>query len=168
MSYDPEIYVNGNATEITPLPEPKKSKATFKSDVNLSERQRIAVELLGDIDWQSETSGFVQCPGKHLHATADGERDCKIDFDHVPTVHCFHDHCRGILDGINHELRSRIGKAEHVKPGEAPQWQEPQPLPEDLPPVPAFNPLCLPETLRPLWKTFRSECSARASSPRSG
>jgi VirE-like protein len=69
MSYDPEIYVNENAVEITPLPEPKKSKATFKSDVNLSERQRIAVELLGDIDWQSETRGFVQCPGKHLHTT---------------------------------------------------------------------------------------------------
>jgi len=150
MSYDPNLYVNENAVEITPFSEPKKSKASFKSDLNLSERQRIAVELLGDIDWQGETSGFAQCPGKHLHTTADGERDCQIDFDHVPTVHCFHDHCRGILDAINHELRSRIGKAEHVKPGEAPQWQDSQPLPEDLPVVPPFDYQCLPETLG-LW-----------------
>ena len=107
------------------------------------------MELLGDIDWQSETSGFVQCPGKHLHTTGDGERDCKIDFDHVPTIHCFHDHCRGILEGINHELRSRIGKAEHVKLGEAPQWGEPQPLPEDMPAVPPFDYQCLPETFEP-------------------
>jgi hypothetical protein len=87
--------------------------------VNLSERQRIAVELLGNIDWQSETSGFAQCPGKYLHTTADGERDCKIDFDHVPTLHCFHDHCRGILNAINRELRSRIGKAEYQSKSEA-------------------------------------------------
>jgi VirE N-terminal domain len=103
ISYDPDLYVNPNAVEIEPLPEAEKPRATFSGDgaVNLSERQRIAGELLGHIEWQSETSGFVQCPGKHLHTTADGERDCKIDFDHVPTLHCFHDHCRGILDAIN-------------------------------------------------------------------
>ena len=117
MSYDPHLYVNDNAVEITPLPEPEKPKATSPNGaVNLPERQRIATELLGDIEWQSETSGYVICLGKHLHTTGDGERDCKIDFDHVPTVHCFHDHCRGILADINRELRSRIGKAEYVNP----------------------------------------------------
>jgi hypothetical protein len=30
-------------------------------------------------------------------------------------VHCFHNNCRGILDGVNRELRSRIGKAEYNK-----------------------------------------------------
>jgi putative DNA primase/helicase len=152
MSYDPHLYVNDNAVEITPLPEPEKPKATPPNGaVNLSERQRIATELLGNIEWQSETSGYVVCPGKHLHTTGDGERDCKIDFDHVPTVHCFHDHCRGILDAINRELRSRIGKAEHQTPhSEArEEWQDPQPLPEDLPAVPPFNFDCLPDTLHP-------------------
>jgi hypothetical protein len=81
--------------------------------VNLSERQRITTELLGMVDWQSETSGFVACPGKHLHTTGDNERDCKIELDNVPTVHCFHNSCRGILEGVNHELRSRIGKVEY-------------------------------------------------------
>ncbi len=160
LSYDPEIYVNENAIELAPLPEPEKPKFSSNGAFNLSERQRIATELLGNIQWESELSGFVQCPGKHVHTTTDGERDCKIDFDHVPTVHCFHDHCRGILDGINHELRSRIGKAEHVKPGEAPQWQEPQPLPEDMPAVPPFDFDCLPDTLRPWIKDIaeRMQC----------
>jgi len=68
MSYDPGIYVKWDAIPIEPLPEPEKPRATFSDDgaVNLSERQRIAGELLGHIQWQSETSGFIQCPGKHL------------------------------------------------------------------------------------------------------
>src|SRR5262249_38424427 len=83
---------------------------------NLSERQRIVTELLAAVDWESETSGFVTCPGKHLHTSGDNQRDCKIDFDGVPTVHCFHNSCRGFLEGVNHQLRSRIGKAEYAQP----------------------------------------------------
>jgi putative DNA primase/helicase len=113
LSYDPEIYVNDGATEITPLPpEPKRPAQTNVADLPL--RQRIAVELLGAIDWQSETSGFLDCPAKKLHTTGDGKRDCKIELDGAPTIHCFHNSCRGILDGVNHELRSRIGKAENA------------------------------------------------------
>jgi len=117
MSYDAEIYVNENAREIESLPEPEKPRPALESssEVNLSERQRIATEVLGNIDWTSETSGYPVCPGKHLHTTGDGVRDCKIELDGVPTVHCFHNHCRGILEGVNHELRSRIGKAEFVQ-----------------------------------------------------
>jgi hypothetical protein len=123
LSHDPEIYVNENATELEPLPEPEKPKPTFNSsgEVNLSERQRIAAEVLGNIDWQSETSGFVQCPGKRLHTTGDNERDCKIELDGAPTVHCFHNSCRGIIAGVNHQLRSQISKAEYQTNREAPK-----------------------------------------------
>ena len=114
LSYDPEIYVSESAREIEPLPEPEKTRVINNGNVNLSGRQKIGTDLLGAIDWQSETSGFCVCPGRHLHTTGDNARDCKIDFDKVPTVHCFHDHCHGILEGINHELRSRIGKAESI------------------------------------------------------
>jgi hypothetical protein len=117
MSYDPELYVNRDAIEIEPLSEPEKPKALTNCVINLSERQRITTELLGNIEWVSETSGFCTCPGKHLHTTGDGKRDCRIDLDGVPTVHCFHNSCRGILDGVNHELRSRIGKAENAQNG---------------------------------------------------
>jgi Protein of unknown function (DUF3987)/BT4734-like, N-terminal domain len=138
MSYDPHLYVNESAVELEPLPEPEKPKALSTGVVNLSDRQRIACELLGAVDWQSETSGFVPCPGKHLHTTGDGERDCRVDFDGVPTVHCFHNSCRGILSGVNHELRSRIGKAEHAKP-ETPRV-EVQEAPEPPPPTAPYVP----------------------------
>jgi hypothetical protein len=119
LSYDPELYHNARARELEPLPAPVKPKPITNGMVNLSERQRIAADLLGAIDWQSEISGFVTCPGKHLHTTGDNARDCRIDFDGVPTVHCFHNSCRGILTGVNHEMRSRIGKAEYVPPAES-------------------------------------------------
>jgi VirE-like protein len=121
LSYDGDIYHNPNATEITPVPESDKLQRVSNGEVNLSERQGIATTLLGEIDWQSETSGFVACPGRHLHTSGDNVRDCKIDFDGVPTVHCFHNSCRGILDGINHELRSQIGKAEYNGKRETPE-----------------------------------------------
>jgi hypothetical protein len=119
VSHDPDLHVQLHAREITPLPEPLRLKRKLNSNggINLSERQRIAVELLGEVDWQSETSGFVTCPGKHLHTTGNNERDCKVELDSVPTAHCFHNSCRGILDGVNHELRSRTAKLEHKHAG---------------------------------------------------
>jgi len=138
MSHDPEIYVNENATEIVPLFEPIRPKVNRSNgSVDLSDRQRIAEELLGNIDWQSETSGFLLCPGKHLHTTGEGERDCEIHLDGVPTLHCFHNHCTGFLAGLNHELRSRIGKAEHsAKQSVEPSVDINEPSIE-LPPAPA-------------------------------
>jgi hypothetical protein len=116
VSCDPDLCFNPNAREIAPLPElqvlrhPSEAKDCKRG--NLAQRKRIAMELLGDIRWDSEARGFVICPGKHLHTTGDGERDCEIRLDGAPSVHCFHNHCRGILEGTNHELRSQIGKAE--------------------------------------------------------
>ena len=113
LSYDPELIHKANAREIEPLQEPEKPRPINNGMLDLSERQRIATELLREIDWESETSGFVVCPGKHLHTSGDNDRDCELHLDNVPTLHCFHNSCRGILDGVNHELRSRIGKAEY-------------------------------------------------------
>ena len=116
VSDDPDTYLNVNAHEITPLAEAAKPKPTLPSGAttapDLAMRQRIAAELLGEIRWDSETHGFCTCPGKHLHTTGDAERDCEIHLDGATTIHCFHDHCRGIREGVNHELRSRIGKTE--------------------------------------------------------
>jgi hypothetical protein len=109
LSYDPDLYYNPKAVEITPLPEPEKPMRRPVANMDLSERARIAIEILGEIEWESETRGYLACPGKHLHTAADKEHDCRIDIDGVPTLHCFHDSCSGIVAGINHELRSRIG-----------------------------------------------------------
>ena len=116
VSYDPDCYFKSDAQEIERQPELEKPKSLPNRVINLNERQRIACELLGVVDWQAETSGFCTCPGKHIHTIGDGDRDCKVELDNVPTVHCFHNSCRGILDGVNHELRSRIGKAEYGSP----------------------------------------------------
>jgi hypothetical protein len=114
VSYDPDCYFNPDARKIEPLPEPEKPKALTNGVINLSERQRIATELLGNIEWVSETRGYVVCPGKHLHTTGDGERDCEIHLDGAPTIHCFHSSCAQIREELNRKLRSCIGKAESV------------------------------------------------------
>jgi hypothetical protein len=124
MSYDPELFYNPGAKEIEPLPEPERPARTSNGAVDLNERQRIATEILGAIDWQSDTSGVVNCPGKNLHTTGDNGRDCMIELDNVPTLHCFHNSCRGIVDGVNHMLRSRIGKVEYVPASETRSLRE--------------------------------------------
>jgi hypothetical protein len=112
LSYDPDPYHNANAQELTPLPEPERPKFNGGAMVNLSERQRIASDLLGEINWQSEVMGFCRCPAEHLHTNADNPRNCRVALDGSPTVFCVHNSCRGIIDAVNHELRSRIGKGE--------------------------------------------------------
>jgi len=116
VSCDPELWFNPAAREIAQMPRLQTPRRTSEANTckrgDLSERQRISMELLGDIRWNSEARGFLICPGQHLHTTGDGERDCEVRINAVPTVHCFHNHCHGIVEGVNHELRSRIGKAE--------------------------------------------------------
>src|SRR4029077_5314107 len=117
VSYDPSAYSNANACEIAPLPESpnaKPSRTPDGSTPDLAALQRIAVELVGEIQWGSQTRGFCTCPGKHLHTNGEGARDCEIHLDGAPTVHCFHHSCAEIRHKLNHELRSRIGKAESV------------------------------------------------------
>jgi hypothetical protein len=118
LSFDPQIYVNLDAVVIEPLPPlPKREYSSNIADLGL--RQRCAVELLGAIDWDSDSHGLLPCPGKHLHSTGDNKRDCEIHLDGSPTLHCFHDHCSGILAGLNHELRSRIAKGERLSAEQA-------------------------------------------------
>jgi P4 family phage/plasmid primase-like protien len=114
LSSDPDAYLNEEAIELPPLEadKPTPPAAAALCGPEIKARQNIAGELLGQIDWKTEARGFCTCPGERLHTTGDGERDCEVYLDKVPTIYCFHNHCRGILDGINCELRSRIGKAE--------------------------------------------------------
>ena len=121
VSFDPDAYLNQTAP---PLPvdftlavamvEAKQPDpvVTATSHVDLSERQRIAEALLGSIRWEDATTGFCHCPGSAGHTTGAGDKDCKIWIGNVPTLHCVHTSCAGIVAGVNHELRSRVGKAE--------------------------------------------------------
>ena len=75
---------------------------------DIEARRRIAGEILGAVD----ADGYVTCPGRHLHTGRDGRRDCVVKLDGAPTIHCLHSSCFGVLEALNAEMRSRIGRAE--------------------------------------------------------
>jgi hypothetical protein len=104
-------------------PTPK----VVNEDIDINSRVGIAERLLGSIEWQDGVTGYLPCPNNAEHTTGDGERDCRITLDGVPTVYCFHAHCQpgtaakpGRLDEINHKLRSEIAKAEHAAKSKRP------------------------------------------------
>ena len=148
VSFDPDIYVNENAVLLPPLPAEAKPERVESAPVDLGLRQQEAVKLpgLGAIEWDSETHGFLSCPGKHLHTTGHGPRDCQIHVDGVPTLFCFHNSCGGYLGELNHELRLRIAKAERFDGSdnfvEENIVDEPD---EEAPPFPLH---CLPPQVR--------------------
>ena len=117
LSHDPDVYLNESATELAPSIDKGASAqpaSVLLSGQAIEIRRNIAVEVLGDIDWKTDARGLCTCPGQHLHTSPNGTRDCEVRLDGAPTIHCFHDHCKGICEGVNHELRSRIGKAEYA------------------------------------------------------
>jgi P4 family phage/plasmid primase-like protien len=116
LSHDPNVYLNNEAIELPPLIEIEKAASTSAAfaQPELETRRAVAAELVGEIDWSTESRGCFACPAQHLHTTGDGARDCEVYLDGAPTIHCFHNHCRGIIEATNRELRSRIGKAERT------------------------------------------------------
>jgi hypothetical protein len=108
VSYDPSGFINSNAVALEPVEAVETVEAPKKTTVSYvgghgGDRKQIAEKLLGAIEWKSDFDGIVEkCPGAHLHNTGDGRRDCAIYISGAPTVKCFHDSCRGIIDGVNH------------------------------------------------------------------
>lgn len=80
----------------------------------LQERRKIAADLLGEIDWETSTRGFCQCPGIEAHTTANQPRDCWVNLDGVATVSCFHDHCRSSVADTNRRIRAKIDLSEAI------------------------------------------------------
>jgi VirE-like protein len=115
FSYDPDTYSNEAAIELEPLEtESSTPTAAALCAPEIKMRRDIAEQVLGKIDWETETQGNCTCPGEHLHTTPTENTHCQVLVDGAPTIRCFHNHCKSILKGVNHELRSRIGKAEHA------------------------------------------------------
>ena len=116
LSFDPDSYLKEEAVELPPLVEtenPRKDTgAPPVADDLLESRRGIAVDLLDEIDWESDSSGYCTCPGQDLHTGGDGNQDCIVYLDQIPTIKCFHESCRATIEAFNRELRSRIGKAE--------------------------------------------------------
>ena len=100
---------NHNAVPFDPLPVESKAERIKSQPACTSTRSQIAEKILGAIE-----NDYCKCPGEHLHTSANGAKDCKVMLDGVPTIKCFHASCAGIVEGVNHALRSQIAKAEFV------------------------------------------------------
>jgi hypothetical protein len=81
----------------SPVNQPAPSTATA-----------VAEKILKSVEWASATMGYCECPGKKLHSTNDGKRDCVVYLDRVPTVHCMHASCAAEIEKMNRLLRSSI------------------------------------------------------------
>lgn len=115
VSFDPDAFINKNCLEIPlAVAAEKVDKPKSSPAVPNTGRAGIASAILGQIEWENEHEGFCKCPGQHLHTATNGEQDCRVNIDGVPSIHCFHNSCSAILARVNHELRSRIAKAEFV------------------------------------------------------
>jgi hypothetical protein len=127
-SYDPDCKWKADAVPLVPVfdqPEDKgKAVAQQKvpvsravkydvdSNEDLDERAEIAERMFGSIDWQNDVQGFCTCPGIDQHTQGDGQKDCRVNIDGVPTLFCFHTSCKDAVDEANRELRRAVGKAE--------------------------------------------------------
>ena len=141
VSDDPEATLNENAIEL-PVPD-------------LAQRLAIARELFGEPDTTTKPPRMlVKCPGISSHTNSNAPTDCELHLAGAPNIFCQHNSCRAAIETANHELQSRIGKAEYSAPhgnfgSMASEWLTPKPLPADLPAVQPFDFACLPGTLRP-------------------
>ena len=78
----------------------------------------IAERIIGPVDWVDSFTGFLECPGKDLHSTANGKKDCRININGAPTLYCFHQACGAVLGPLNTALRRAIpsGDARGYRP----------------------------------------------------
>ena len=75
----------------------------------LNDPQAHAERLLGAVEWQSAVSGLCRCPGAELHTSATGKKDCRVNIDGAPTIHCFHSSCASAVSDANKRLRQALG-----------------------------------------------------------
>lgn len=95
---------------------------------------RLAEEVVGPVNWESEFIGTCACPGRESHTTPNQETDCRIYLEGRPHLHCFHSSCQ--------ERRTRTGALLQTKLGNLPGRKtqglcEPKPRPPEV----RFNPV---------------------------
>ncbi len=89
--------------------------------VPLAERREIIERVLSPLSpsWEPVgVWGYVTCPGADAHNNSNGRRDCRVYADEQtgyatkpPGCYCLHKSCGGVLEAVNHRIRSEIGKA---------------------------------------------------------
>jgi hypothetical protein len=78
----------------------------------MTQRQKIAEAILGEIEWDDSELGYCECPSVETHSTEDGKRACRVTLDGTATIFCFHQSCLGIIAGLNRKLRTDIASEE--------------------------------------------------------
>ena len=116
VSYDPLATWKADVKELpvpadqtAPPPEAIHQKSVPLAALALEDRRKIATDLLGEVDWETSTRGFCQCPGIETHTTENQPRDCWVNVDGAPNIHCHHTSCRLAVDEMNHRLPREIG-----------------------------------------------------------
>ena len=71
----------------------------------MTDPRQVAAGIVGAVDWQSEVSGFCRCPGESFHTHKTGKKDCRVNVDGAPTIHCFHASCAPAVAEANRSLR---------------------------------------------------------------
>ncbi len=77
----------------------------------MTDPRQVAAGIVGEVDWQSEVSGFCRCPGESLHTSPTGKKDCRVNVDGAPTIYCFHASCAPAVAASNRNLRMAIGQS---------------------------------------------------------
>lgn len=123
FTYDPDLWLREDGNEDLPPADPLPRGNTANvppptsADVNISERERIAYGLLGELRPAPEKGGFfVTCPGVNFHTALSGDKHTILYLNSVPTLACQHTSCSHVVESFNFVLRSEIGKAEADKP----------------------------------------------------
>lgn len=84
------------------------------SETLLENRRQIIEKLFEDVIWEDDRHGYCTCPGKDKHTQQDGQKDCRVFVDGVPTVHCFHSSCASEVARANAQLRTTTFRQEVV------------------------------------------------------
>jgi hypothetical protein len=124
ISDDPDAILNREAeilpqlSTTTPV-EPElvtvlPTKGVTLPPEQIRERKEIAGSILGAITWESDVAGFCKCPNRQSHTSETKADHTRVTIDGVPTVHCFHNSCRGAIEEINLRLRAEIRLAEKL------------------------------------------------------
>jgi hypothetical protein len=100
------VYSSSPETQIEKnQPQPAHSSPFMRPFVHRKNLAEEALAAFGEIDWHDDTTGYITCPGQHLHTTRDGHRDCQVKIDGTPTVFCQHQSCKKFIEDANRELR---------------------------------------------------------------
>jgi putative DNA primase/helicase len=163
MSFDRHLYVNSNAVEITPLPEPEKPRPSVNSSPGRDSKpsKEQVREMLAVIPKRPQYHDWI----KLCAAVGDAldESDAIELLNEWSPEEEPGEYAQKLQSGFE---KIHVGTLFHLarKHGWKPKipWGDLQPLPEDMPAVPPFDYRCLPETLCPWIRDIaeRMQCPA--------